>query len=191
MASVLAKRCLCCPGTSVLDSLKMLVPVACAVVGVSAGAAYIAAPLARGDAPRWIPVTFALSWALISILWSLDVYKHHREASYALLAAAERTSCVAMSHRLKKRMVVAAGAAVVYFVALIFYGAIAKEDQCGHVSCGADISWSLIDMATSLGWYWTLYKANNFYVDRAGFSAVMEMPASAKVGATSVEVTVA
>ena len=47
----------CCPGTSYLDSLKLILPGSCAFIGVSQSITMITVPLARGDRPRYGPAS--------------------------------------------------------------------------------------------------------------------------------------
>ena len=141
--------------------------------------------MARGDPPRWVPASFPFVAAIVSGLWSTDVYVYHREAAYALLASAERSSCLALAQHIHRRMRAAVVVAVLYFILLVFFaamGASNSSNACGHKTCGADISWSAIVLATAVGWFLTLRAAKRFYEARAASSsaAVMEMPASAK-----------
>ena len=161
----------------------------------AASLAYLIAPLARGDPPRWVPVSFPLVAAILSALWSRDVYAYHREASYALLAAADRNACLSLARDIARRMKGAVAIAVLYLILIIYFSVASGTDggaPCGHETCGADISWSAIVFGTAAGWFLTLRAAKRFYEARAASSsAVMEMPASAKVGVASVEVSVA
>ena len=132
----------------------------------------------------------------MSALWSQDVYRYHRDVSYALLAA-ERDSSVVQAKlgRIHTHLRAASVVCVLYTLLLVFFAAVAPGiDACGHKTCGADISWSAIVLGTAAGWLWTLRVAGRCHGDvrgaaaSGGSAAIMEMPASsAKGGATAGE----
>ena len=122
-----------------------------------------------------------------------DVYRYHREVSYALLSAADRNSAQvrAQNSRITTHMRAAGCVCALYVVLLVYFAAVAPGiDACGHKTCGADISWSAIVLVTAAGWFFTLRAARR-YLDGeqrpqvvsvsvgAGSAAVVEMrPAS-------------
>jgi len=142
---------LCC-STSVGDLFKLIVPIGWTAVSFAAVLAYLLAPLSRGESPRWGSASVVSVAALSGLGLSAAVFSFHRATS---AFSVEWDEWQMMERR--KRLITHTGLSVAFSTLstalVIFFTAFApKKELCAHETCGADVSWSIIALGTSLLW---------------------------------------
>ena len=126
-------------------------------------AAYMIAPLARGDAPRWGTMALVAAAIVPGVGAAVTVWKHHRYEVYTALSSslieggggAEREFIKFRDIRaeLKCEGALALFVLVASFCSMIFFAAIAPGmEACAHATCGADVSWSGIALCGAVIW---------------------------------------
>jgi len=125
--------------------------------------AYMIAPLARGDSPRWGTMSIVTASVIPGVGAAITVWKHHRYESYTQLSAslivggesAERQAFkfVEVHAQLQCECYLAVFVVVASVAGIIFFAAIAPGMQaCAHATCGADVSWSAITLCGGVMW---------------------------------------
>ena len=130
--------------------------------------AYMIAPLARGDSPRWGTMSIVTASVIPGVGAAITVWKHHRYESYTQLSAslivggesAERQAFkfVEVHAQLQCECYLAVFVVVASVAGIIFFAAIAPGMQaCAHATCGADVSWSAITLCGGVMWVVVLF----------------------------------
>ena len=125
--------------------------------------AYMIAPLARGEPPRWGTMGLVAAAIFPGVGAAYTVWKHHRYESYNQLMTnlisgnegAERESCKFrdIKAQLTCEFYLALFMVVASVMSIIFFAAVAPGlEACAHKTCGADVSWSSITLCGAILW---------------------------------------
>lgn len=149
MTSLLEKQ-VCCTNTCG-DLFKLIVPVGWSITAFAATLAYLLAPLRRNEDPRWGTGALVSVSAFAGVGASIAIYNFHRTASYIL--SNESSVAEERKSKLRNHTIGSAVFSVLCVALTLFFAFIAPSlDLCSHETCGADISWSVIGLGTSLVW---------------------------------------
>ena len=166
-SSILFRQLPCSPTLRCGDLLKLIVPISWAIFGFMAMLAYMIAPLARGDSPRWSTMLLVASAIIPGVGAAITIWKHHRYESYTQLSTkllsgnvedeeqtqSEINNFINVRAQLKCELYLAIFVLVASVIGIIFFSAIAPGIQaCAHATCGADVSWSVITFFGSVIW---------------------------------------
>lgn len=147
---------LCC-ATTIGDTFKLILPVGWGIVALCACLAYLTAPLARGDAPRWGSVVLVLFNAVCAFGCSASIYSFHRSTSAYSVDWTEE-QLLQRRQRLQIHWRLSCIFGVLSVVLLLFFATIASQlGLCAHLSCGADVGWSAITLCFTGAWIGVTY----------------------------------
>jgi hypothetical protein len=134
------------------DYFKILLPFGWTVTAFMATLAYLFAPLARNEPPRWGTAALVSLSAFAGVGASIAVYNFHRTASYKL-SHSDKDAVNRRKKSLFFHLILSSIFIIASVVLAVFFAFIAPDlNVCSHETCGADVSWSMIALLVSFVW---------------------------------------